>query len=117
MAGLALFSVHDRDAVKLLLAAARRLGPLDPRLARDAYLEAIVAAWWVGDLEGPHGLREAARAARSAPPAPGPPQPVDLVLDALAVRYAEGHPAVAPLMQAALEALVAAPRGGLVVGR
>jgi len=39
------------------------------------------------------------------------------VLDALAVRYAEGHPAVAPLMQAALEALVAAPVEDWVVGR
>jgi DNA-binding CsgD family transcriptional regulator len=99
---------RDRDAVPLLLSAARRLAPLDARMARDAYLEAIAAAWWVGDLDGPDGLREAARAARSAPPAPGAPEPADLVLDALAVRYAGGHEAAAPLMRAALEALVAA---------
>ena len=99
---------RDRDAVPLLLSAARRLATLDPRMARDAHLEAIAAAWWVGDLDGQHGLREAARAARSAPPAPGAREPADLVLDALAIRYAEGHAAAAPLMRAALEALVAA---------
>jgi len=99
---------RDGDAVPLLLSAARRLAPLDARLARDAYLEAIAAAWWVGDLDGPHGLREAARAARRAPPALEAPEPADLVLDALAARYAEGHAAAAPLMRAALEALVAA---------
>jgi DNA-binding CsgD family transcriptional regulator len=83
----------------------RRLEPFDARLAREAHLEAVAAAIWVGDIEG---LREAARAARAAPPAPDAPRLVDLVLDAFAIRYSEGHAAAVPAMSRALEAVLAA---------
>src|SRR5262249_33105160 len=43
-------SRRGRDAPPLLLAAARRLEPLDPELARETYLEAIAAAMYAGRL-------------------------------------------------------------------
>jgi DNA-binding CsgD family transcriptional regulator len=103
------------DAARLLGAAARRLEPLDPGLARATHLEALGAAIWAADLERPGALVEAARAARAAPPAPDPPGPVDIVLDALALRLSEGHAAAAPQLERALATVLAleAPAGDL----
>ena len=94
------------DAARLLLSAARLLEPLDPALARETYLEAIRAAMFAGELGRPGGLREAAEAARAAPPGPAPPRPVDVLLDAFALRLTEGHAAAAAAMTRALELLV-----------
>ena len=44
-------------------------------------------------LGGEQRLRELARAARSAPPGPEPSRPLDVVLDALAVRLTDGYEA------------------------
>jgi len=103
------------DAARLLGGAARRLEPLDPELARATHLEALGAAIWAADLQTPGALVAAARAARAAPPAPDPPGPVDVVLDALALRLAEGHAAAAPQLERALATVLAldAPAGGL----
>ncbi len=103
------------DAAKLLVGAARRLEPLDPGLARTTHLEALGAAIWAADLDCPGTLLGAARAARAAPPAPDPPGPVDVVLDALALRLTEGHAAAAPGLKRALATVVAleAPAGNL----
>ena len=94
-------------AAPLLLGAARRLEPLDADLARETHLEALGAAMWVGDLERPGAVREAAEAARAAPPGPDPPRAVDLLLDAIAIRQAEGFAAAAPLLTRALEPILA----------
>jgi DNA-binding CsgD family transcriptional regulator len=89
------------DAPALLLAAARRLQPLDAQLARDTYLEALGAATFRGRLAREHGVREIAEAARTAPPPPGPPRAADLLLDGLAIRFSAGYlAAVRPLGQA-----------------
>jgi DNA-binding CsgD family transcriptional regulator len=103
------------DAARLLGGAARRLEPLDPELARATHLEALGAAIWAADLQTPGALVAAARAARAAPPAPDPPGPVDVVLDALALRLAEGHAAAAPQLERALATVLAldAPAGDL----
>src|SRR5258708_23791449 len=45
-------------APRLLLSAARLLDPLDARLAREAHLEALMAAIWPGELRRPPRLRE-----------------------------------------------------------
>ncbi|HJY99775.1 MAG TPA: AAA family ATPase, partial [Streptosporangiaceae bacterium] len=92
------------DAARLLLRAARLLEPLDADLARDTHLEAIRAAMAAGDLAG--GVREAAQAARAAPPGPDPPRPVDVLLDAFALRFTEGYAAAAPTLTRAFDLLV-----------
>jgi DNA-binding CsgD family transcriptional regulator len=91
------------EALPQLLDAARRLGPIDPGLARDTHMEAVRAASVAGRL-GP-GMLDAATAARSAPPRPGEQRPVDLLLDGLAVRFTDGYAASAPALKRALSAL------------
>jgi DNA-binding CsgD family transcriptional regulator len=91
------------DGAQLLLSAARHLEPLDVALSRETYLDALGTAIWAGDLDSPAGLRAAADAARAAPPGPEPPRPVDVLLDALALRLTEGYAPAAPLLTQALE--------------
>jgi DNA-binding CsgD family transcriptional regulator len=91
------------DALPVLLDAAGRLEPIDPAVARDAYLEALRAASVAGRL-GP-GMLDAAKAARKAPARPGGPRPGDLLLDGLAVRFTDGYPASAPALKRALAAV------------
>jgi DNA-binding CsgD family transcriptional regulator len=91
------------DAPPLLLEAAKQLEPLDGEAGREAYLEAVGAAIFVGRLNPLVG-EEVAAAARHALPAPQPRRGTDLLLEGLATRYAHGYGAgVAPL-RAALEA-------------
>jgi DNA-binding CsgD family transcriptional regulator len=92
------------DAPPLLLAAARRLEPLDPALARETHLEAIAAAMFAGRLGGTPDVREAAEAAKAAPAAQDPPRPIDLLLNGLAIRFTEGYAAGLPPLRQALSA-------------
>ena len=92
------------DAPPLLVAAARRLAPLDPELARETYLEAVAAAIFAGRLGPGRGEPEAARAARAAPPAKDPPRPLDLLLEGLTARFTEGYVAGVPALERALQA-------------
>jgi DNA-binding CsgD family transcriptional regulator len=98
---------HGTAAPRLLLGAARLLDPLNASLAREAYLEALMAAMWAGHLGSPGGLREAAEAALAAPPAPDPPRAADVSLDAFALRFTRGYAAAAPALAQALEMLLA----------
>jgi DNA-binding CsgD family transcriptional regulator len=98
---------RGNDAARLLLSAARRLEPLDAKLARETHLESLGAALWVGELNGAGGVLEAAEAARSAPPGPAVPRVVDVVLDALALRLTQGHAAAASTLTRALELFLA----------
>jgi hypothetical protein len=92
---------HGRDAPPLLLQAARRLEPLDAELARDTYLVALSAAFYVGRLEGPAGLIEVAEAGRAAVAAAQELRPPDMLLDGLALLVTSGHAAGAqPLLHA-----------------
>ena len=63
---------RGRDAPPLLLRAAKQLEPLDVRLARETYLDALDAAIFAGPLAGGGVLQETAAAARAAPPCSGP---------------------------------------------
>jgi DNA-binding CsgD family transcriptional regulator len=93
------------DAPPLLLAAAKRLAPLNAELARETYLEALAAAIFAGRLGGGRGVPEVAEAARAAPRAPRPARAIDLLLHGLASRFTDGYAAgVRPLRQA-LEAV------------
>jgi DNA-binding CsgD family transcriptional regulator len=94
-------------APRILLGAARRLDPLSASLAREAHLEALMAAAWAGDLGSPDGVREVAEAALVAPPAADPPRAADVMLDAIALRFTHGYAAAAPALGRALELLLA----------
>jgi DNA-binding CsgD family transcriptional regulator len=93
------------DAAPSLLAAAKRLESVDPRLARETHLEAIAASIFAGRLGGSRDLNEAAAAARAAPAGREPPQAVDLLLDGLATRYTDGYAAGVEPLRRALDAL------------
>ena len=110
-AGVAFSLNRGSDAPPLLLAAARRLEPLDPTRARDTYLDALRAALYAGRFYG-GGMEEVAKAARTAPPAEGAPRGVDLLLDGLALTVTEGYTSGAQTLKAALAAF--ADRDGSV---
>jgi DNA-binding CsgD family transcriptional regulator len=94
------------DAPRLLLDAAKKLGPLDSGLARETYLEALGAAISAGRLGRGLTVRQAAEAVRTAaPPAPQPPRPLDLLLDGAATRLTKGYVAGVPPLRRALDAL------------
>jgi len=95
---------RGNDAPDLLVRAARRLEPLDARAARDAFLDALLAAHFAGRLARGTGLPEAAAAARGAPPAPAPPTASDLLADGLATALIDGYVAGVPLLQRAVRA-------------
>src|SRR5581483_10077957 len=100
--GLALGQGADRAT--MLLAAAQALEPVDARLARDSYLEALEAAVYTGRL-GSGAALEVAEAARSAArPDPGA-DAADLLLDGLTLLVTAGHAAATPTIRRAIDAL------------
>ena len=85
------------DAAPALLAAARRLVPLDPETARETGLEALAAGVYTGSMgEAIEELEELRAAAM-----PSPPRATDLLFNGLAVSVIDGWTAgVAPLREA-----------------
>jgi DNA-binding CsgD family transcriptional regulator len=92
------------DAQPLLLEAAQRLEPLDQRLARETYLEALSAVFFPGLLASGESVLETARAARAAPPGSQPPRASDQLLDGLALLITEGYAAGTPTLKMAVKA-------------
>ena len=91
------------DAPRLMLQAAQRLQSLDAELARQTYLEALVAAIYAGRLAHGQDARQVARAARSATLGPAGSEPHSrLLTHGLAVRLADGYLAAAPVLKEAL---------------
>jgi DNA-binding CsgD family transcriptional regulator len=104
-ARLAFASSRGTEATPLLLAAARRLEPLDLSLARETYLDAFSAALFGARLNDSVGLPDVARAARSAPgPSDDEPRASDLLLNAL-VALTDDYDAAIPLCRDALDKL------------
>jgi DNA-binding CsgD family transcriptional regulator len=100
------------DAPPLMLRAAQRLQSLDPELARQTYLEALVAAIYAGRLAHGQDARQVARAAISATLWPSGSQPrphSQLLIHGLAVRLADGYVAAAPTLREALRRYRAQP--------
>ena len=79
------------DAPPLLLRAAKTLELLDPRLARETYLDALGAAVFAGPLASAGNLLDVSRAVMAGPRAPDPPRPSDLLLDGFALLFTEGR--------------------------
>jgi DNA-binding CsgD family transcriptional regulator len=94
---------RGRDAPPLLLDAAKRLEPLDPRLAREAYLEAFAAALSADRLVRGGDPREVAAAVLAAD-WESSTRACDLLLDGLALLTREGYVAGAPALKVALRA-------------
>ena len=92
------------EAPPLLLAAAKRLEPLDGAAAREIYLDALTAALFAGRLGGEVDARRVAAATRAAPPPQPPAHATDLLLDGLAVLIADGPAAGTPVLRTALTA-------------
>src|SRR3954447_14734972 len=96
------------DAPPLLMRTAQRLESLDPELARETHLKALVAVIYAGRLATDPGPADVARAALSAPLGPEPLPAAQLLLVGLATRLTDGYAAAAPTLTAALRAYLAA---------
>jgi DNA-binding CsgD family transcriptional regulator/tetratricopeptide (TPR) repeat protein len=103
-AQIAFTASRGREAPPLLLQAAKELEPLDVRLARETYLDALDATIFAGPFASHGGMRAVAKAARGAPPSAQPPRAADLLLDGLAVGFIDGYAAGVPILRRALAA-------------
>jgi DNA-binding CsgD family transcriptional regulator len=93
------------DAPPLLLRAAHALESLDPRLARETYLDAWSAALFAGRLATRgSSLLDVSRAVSSAPSTPGPARASDVLLDGLALLFTEGRETGVPVLAEATAA-------------
>jgi DNA-binding CsgD family transcriptional regulator len=98
---------RGRDAPPMLLAAAKRLEPLDATLARETYLDAFSAALFAGRLARGGGVREVAEAVLAADwgaSSRRSPLACDLLLDGLAILTTQGYAAAATTLKGALRA-------------
>ncbi|WP_081290694.1 helix-turn-helix transcriptional regulator [Mycobacterium asiaticum] len=100
------------DAPPLLLAAAQRLARIDPALARDTYLEALMSTLIVGRFFDPESPPELV--ARAARPVLGTSRrdTVDLLMEGLIIRLTDGYIAAAPLLRNAIAEYVRETRSG-----
>jgi DNA-binding CsgD family transcriptional regulator len=93
------------EAPALLLRAAQALEPLDIRLARTTYLDALGAASFAGNSAGDVGITEVARAVLAAPRLSQQPRPLDLLLEGAAAQCIDGYPVGVPMLTQALSDL------------
>ncbi|HEV7174153.1 MAG TPA: AAA family ATPase [Solirubrobacteraceae bacterium] len=93
--------VRGSDAPALLLRAARKLEPLDQRLARDTYLDAWSAALFAGELATSGDLHEVSRAALDSQRGGGAERPADVLLDGFAMALEAGRTASGPVLERA----------------
>jgi DNA-binding CsgD family transcriptional regulator len=95
---------RGNDVPPLLLEAAKRLEPLDQKLARETYLEALTAALFPAHLAPSGQVLETARAARAAPASSQPSRGSDQLLDGLALLITDGYTAGTPTLKRAVSA-------------
>jgi hypothetical protein len=104
-AQLAFASSRGSEATPPLLAAARRLGPLDISLARETYVDAFSAALFGARLNDSVRVPDVAQAARAAPRrSDTDPTAADLLLDGL-VALSEDYETAVPVCRRALQKL------------
>ena len=105
--GYMAFATGDSaQAPVLLLDTAQRLERRDPVLARENYLDAITYALMAGRYADRATVADVAAAALTAPGAGLGPSAPDLLLDAFAVLFTEGHTKGTPLVRKALNAFL-----------
>jgi DNA-binding CsgD family transcriptional regulator len=93
------------DAPPLLLRAAQRLEPLDRRLARATYLDALAAASFAGSAADGVTVADVARAVLAAPRPKEGATPLALLLEGTALQSTEGYAAGVPMLKQALSDL------------
>jgi DNA-binding CsgD family transcriptional regulator len=89
------------EAPALLLRAAKTLDRLDPKLARDTYLDAWSAALFAGRLASTGSLHHVSREALARPRPARPQQPSDLLLHGFSLAFTDGRSAAAPVLERA----------------
>ncbi len=91
------------EAPLLLLQAAAQFEPIEPRLARQTYLDAFGAATFAGRGAAPGGtVLDVARAAAAAPQPSDRAESTDWLLAGLAANFNEGYAAGVPHLREAL---------------
>jgi DNA-binding CsgD family transcriptional regulator len=93
---------RGNETARLLLAAAKRLEPLDIELARDTYLNAFSAAMYAGRFASAADLAELAAAAQRA--VTDRTRKRDMLLEGLASLVRDGYVAALPIVRRALRA-------------
>ncbi len=102
---LAFAARRGGEATPLLMAAARRLEPVDLRMARQTYLDAFSAAQFAARLSGEVTIVDVARAGRRAAlPPDQEPTAGDLLLDAFSA-LTEDYAGAIPACREALQKL------------
>ncbi|OBH01175.1 MULTISPECIES: LuxR family transcriptional regulator [unclassified Mycobacterium] len=96
-----------REAAELLNTAAGRFETVRAETSREVRLRALDAATWLAD-PGESGIAATVAAVLAGPPSPHPPRAVDVLLDAFVIRFTDGYAAAAPLLNRAIEMLLAA---------
>ena len=91
------------DTPSLLSAAAKRMEPLDPELARETHLEALWASVRSGRFGKVEGVVEAAAAA-TLPAGQEPASATDLLLEGVVARLTQGYEPALPTLARALAA-------------
>jgi DNA-binding CsgD family transcriptional regulator/predicted negative regulator of RcsB-dependent stress response len=90
------------EAPARLLKAAKQLEPLDLKLARETYLDALGSAIYTGEHHDHSQMREVAKAALAAP-ASADPGLTDLLLDGLSLLVIDGMAEAKPTLSKALD--------------
>ncbi len=93
---------RGNEVPPLLLKAASRLEHVDVQLARDAYLEALIAAMFAGHLAGDANLQTVAKAAGAIPTSDGPLRASNLLLEGLALLITDGFKSGVTVLKKAL---------------
>jgi DNA-binding CsgD family transcriptional regulator len=91
------------EAPLLMLRAAAQFEPIEPRLARETYLDAFAAATFAGRAASPGGtVLDVARAAAAAPDSPGVAESTDWLLAGLAANFNNSYASAVPYLRQAL---------------
>ncbi|WP_460627498.1 helix-turn-helix transcriptional regulator [Intrasporangium mesophilum] len=97
-------------AATMLLGAARQLDRFDPRLAREAYLDAWSGAFFA-DGFAETTMLDVAQAATTSSPRSAEPDGVELFLTGISGLMIHGRAAAAPTLRRAVQALLNEPQG------
>ncbi|HKC29845.1 MAG TPA: LuxR C-terminal-related transcriptional regulator [Jatrophihabitans sp.] len=95
---------RGNDASPLMLKAASRLEQVDPKLARETYLDALTAALFAGRLATDANAQVVAAAACAAPRADEAERASDRLLEGLALLITDGFKSGTPVLKQAISA-------------